>query len=69
MATYRKPGTYARFVRTVSPVVNAGASRILGLVGTGVNYFTIQNEAVLKSSTKPYDELAHNNVFEILSVS
>ena len=66
---YRKPGTYARFVRTVSPVVNAGGSRILGLVGTGVNYFTIENEAVLKSTSRPYDELANHNVFEILSVS
>lgn len=66
---YKPPGTYARFVSTVSSVVNAGNARILALVGTGINYFTVENEAVTKSSTKPYDELSNGNVFEILSVS
>lgn len=66
---YKPPGTYARFVKTASPVATAGNSRIMALVGTGINYYTVSNEAITKSSTKPYDELSNNNVFEITSVS
>lgn len=66
---YRPPGTYARFVRTVSPVTNAGNSRIMAIAGTGINYFTVENEAITKSKTKPYDTLQNSNVFEVMSVS
>ena len=66
---YKPPGTYARFVKTASPVAAAGGSRVMALVGTGINYYTIYNEAVTKSNTKPYDELKNNNVFEVLNVS
>jgi hypothetical protein len=66
---YKAPGTYARFVKTASSVVTAGGSRIMALVGTGINYYTVTNEAVIKSNTKPYDTLANENVFEITSVS
>ena len=62
---YKPPGTYARFVKTASPVATAGGSRVMALVGTGINYYTIYNEAVTKSNTKPYDELKNNNVFEV----
>ena len=66
---YRKPGTYARFVRSASAVSNAGSTRYLALVGTGLNYFEVSNEVVTRASDKPYDELKHSNVMEILSVS
>ena len=66
---YKPPGTYARFVKTASPVATAGGSRVMALVGTGINYYTIYNEAVTKSNTKPYDELKNDNVFEVLNVS
>jgi hypothetical protein len=66
---YKAPGTYARFVKTASSVVSAGGSRIMALVGTGINYYTVTNEAITKSNTKPYDTLANENVFEITSVS
>jgi len=70
MAIYKPPGTYARFIKTASPTATAvGNSRIMALVGTGINYYTVTNEAVTKSNSKPYDTLAHSNVFEVLSVT
>ena len=66
---YREPGARARFVRTANPVANAGASRIMGLVGTGINYYDVYNETVQKNSDRPYDTLAHENIFQIESVS
>lgn len=66
---YRVPGAYARFVRSASPVNNVGATRVLGIVGTGANYFEVYNEAIKKSHTQSYDQLAQNNVFEIISLT
>lgn len=66
---YRVPNTYARFVKTAGPVNNPGASRIMGLIGTGLNFYEVYNEPVQKSSTKIYDELNNTNVIEILKVS
>lgn len=66
---YRPPGAYARFEKTASPVMNVGMSRILALVGTGVSYYNVSNETVRKSSDRPYDVLAHENIFEISSIS
>ena len=67
--SYRAPGAYAQFIRTASPVMNVGTSRVLALVGTGVNYYNVSNETVQKASDRPYDTLAHENVFDIASVS
>ncbi len=66
---YRAPNTYARFIKTSGTVNASGTSRILGIVGTGLNYYEVYNEAVSRSKTKPYDELSNDNIFEILSVS
>lgn len=66
---YRAPNTYARFIKTAGTVNSAGASRIMGLVGTGLNYYEVYNEAVYRSDDKPYDTLANENIFEILNVS
>ena len=66
---YRVPGAYARFVKTASAVNNVGATRVLGLVGTGATWFEVYNEAIKKSDYRPYDQLAENNVFEIISVT
>jgi hypothetical protein len=66
---YRAPNAYARFVKSAGTVSNPGSSRIMGLIGTGLTYYEVFNEAIQKSSDKPYDLLAHSNVFEILSVS
>ena len=66
---YKVPGAYARFVKTASPVANAGASRIMALVGTGLNYYEVYNETVARQSDRPFDTLAHENVFEIISIS
>ena len=67
--SYRSPGIYAKFVKTASAVPNAGASRIMALVGTGISYYEVYNETIQRNSDRPYDELANNNVFEISSVS
>ena len=66
---YRVPGAYARFVKTASAVNNVGATRVLGLVGTGATWFEVYNEAVKKSDYRPYDLLKYDNVFEIISVT
>ena len=46
---YRVPGAYARFVKSASTVNNVGATRALGLIGTGANYFEVYNEAIKKA--------------------
>jgi len=66
---YRAPNTYVRFIKTASPVASVGSQRIMALVGTGLNYYEIYNESILKSSDKPYDVLQYPNVFEVISVS
>jgi hypothetical protein len=66
---YRAPNTYARFVKTAGTVNSAGAARVMGLIGTGLNYYEIYNEPVQKNSDRPYDALVNSNVFEIISVS
>ncbi len=66
---YRVPGAYARFIQRPSAVNNVGATRALGLIGTGANYFEVYNEAIKKSSTQSYDNLKQKNVFEIISVN
>lgn len=67
--SYRVPGAYARFVKSASTVNNVGATRALGLIGTGANYFEVYNEAIVKSDTQSYDQLSYDNVFEIISVT
>ena len=66
---YRVPGAYARFVKSASTVNNVGATRALGLIGTGANYFEVYNEAIKKSDSQSYDSLAYSNVFEVISVT
>ena len=66
---YRVPGAYARFIKSASAVNNVGATRCLGLIGTGANYFEVYNEAIKKSDSQAYDKLKYNNVFEIISVT
>ena len=66
---YRVPGAYARFVKSASTVNNVGATRVLGLIGTGANYFEVYNEAIKKSDSQAYDSLKYKNVFEIISVT
>lgn len=66
---YRAPNVYARFVKTAGTVNTIGSTRIMGLIGTGLNYYEVYNEAVTRSSDKPYDKLANSNVFEIMNVS
>lgn len=41
----------------------------MALVGTGINYYRVYNEAVTKRSDRIFDTLAHENVFDIISVS
>lgn len=66
---YRVPGAYARFVKAASQVNNVGATRALGIVGTGANYFEVYNETIKKSSSQAYEQLAYDNVFEVISVT
>lgn len=67
---YREPGARARFVKTASmPTLSNTGVRTLALVGTGINYYNVTNETVLRNSDRPYDTLAHENIFEVSSVS
>lgn len=62
---YRAPGVYAAFQRTAAAPVNVGTSRIMALIGTGIDYYSVVNEGVARNSDKPYDVLRHENVFEL----
>lgn len=62
---YKKPGAYARFVRTAGAVNSPGASRVMALVGTGKLFFDRYNEAVLRTNGATADKLAFSNVIEI----
>lgn len=66
---YRVPGAYAKFVRTAGPVNNPGATRIMALIGTGLNYYEVYNEPIKKSNDKPFEQLANSNVFEVINCS
>jgi hypothetical protein len=66
---YRAPNTYARFVKASGTVTSPGSTRVMGLIGTGLNYYEIYNEPVQRNSDKPYDEMMNSNIFEIISVS
>lgn len=66
---YRAPNTYARFVKTAGAVNSPGAARVMGLIGTGLNYYEVYNEPVQKKLDRPYETLVNPNVFEIISVS
>ena len=50
---YRAPGVYASFQRTAAAPVNVGASRIMALIGTGIDYYSVVNESVTRNSDKP----------------
>lgn len=41
----------------------------MALVGTGINHYNVYNEPVLRQSDRPYDTLAHSDIFEVVSVS
>lgn len=66
---YRVPGAYSRFIKTASSVNNVGATRVIGLIGTGANWFEVYNEAIKRDDSQSYDSLAYDNVFEIISVT
>lgn len=66
---YRAPNAYARFVKTAGAVASPGSTRIMALVGTGLNYYEVYNETIQRSTDKPFDLLANENIFEILNVS
>lgn len=66
---YRVPGAYAKFKRTASAVANVGSTRIMALIGTGLNYYEVYNEPIKKLSDRPYETLANENVFEIINCS
>lgn len=66
---YKKPGAYARFIRTAGAVNSPGATRVLALVGTGRLFFDSLSEAILRSAGSTSDTLANNNVSEIYEIS
>lgn len=66
---YQAPNTYARFVRSAGPVNNPGATRVMGLIGTGINEYHIESESVLRSRNKAYDKLKNDFVKKIELVS
>ncbi|MFW6015079.1 MAG: hypothetical protein ACOCRK_01425, partial [bacterium] len=66
---YRAPNSYARFVKSAGPVNNPGSTRIMGLVGTGLNNFKRKNDLIVRSDNKVYDKLDYENVSAITSVS
>ena len=66
---YKVPNSYVRFVKTISPVGTNAGTRVLGIIGTGTNYYESNNEAVKRNSNKLYDELLNNDVMEVQSVT
>mgnify|MGYP000937368263 CR=1 FL=1 len=66
---YRAPNVYTRFVKTAGTVNGVGSTRVMGLIGTGLNYYEVYNEPVSRNSDRPYDELVNPNIFEVISVS
>ncbi len=66
---YTAPGVYSKFVNTASAVSNPGASRILALVGTGVQTYTVYNEPVLRNPETTADMLQNPDVYQIVAVS
>lgn len=66
---YRAPNAYARFVKTAGTVNTPGSTRVMGLIGTGLNYYEVYNEPVQRKTDRPYDEAINSNIFEIISVS
>ncbi|MDF2533964.1 MAG: hypothetical protein K0R18_121 [Bacillales bacterium] len=66
---YKKPGAYARFVRTTGAVNNAGSSRVMAIVGTGKLFFDKLNEPILRQTDSISDLLGKENVYEIHHVT
>lgn len=66
---YRKPGAYARFVRTAGAVNSPGATRVMAIIGTGKLFFDKINEAVLRTPGTTSDELNFGNVYEIYEIT
>lgn len=72
MATYKSPGTRARFIKTSVPKnVNnmASLNRVMAIIGTGSMYYDVVNEPVIRSSDKLYDTLSNSNVMSITSIT
>lgn len=66
---YKSPGAYARFVKTASSVSSVGATRAMAIVGTGTNFYDVVNEAVSRTTGSISDVLAHDNIFDIDSLT
>lgn len=71
---YRQPGAYARFVKTAGAVNGAGSNRILAIIGTGNlvyenHNFTVERDADRALKVSAYDELPHDTVFQVISVT
>ena len=69
MRRCKKPGAYARFVRTAGSVNSPGATRILAIVGTGKMFFDSLNEPVTRDSKSASDLLDNSNIYEIEKVT
>ncbi|AEO93438.1 tail sheath [Bacillus phage G] len=66
---YKKPGAYARFVKTASAITSVGATRVMAIVGTGRMYFDSLNENIVRNNKAISDELARKGVYEVYAVT
>ncbi len=49
--SYLKPGVYVQFQKTVGDVLLAAGVRVPAIIGTGVSYYTVRDEGVIRNST------------------
>lgn len=66
---YKKPGAYARFVRTVGGVNNPGSTKVMAIVGTGKLFFEQLNEARVRLAGSTTELLNKENVYEVYHVT
>lgn len=66
---YKKPGAYARFVKTAGAVNNPASTKVMAIVGTGKLFFDVVNSSVLRQTGKSTDLLNNENVYEVHHVT
>lgn len=66
---YVKPGVYSKYVRTPGSVKVSAGTRVVAIIGEGLTYFTVNDEAVTRSVyAAPSSDSLENTASEIISI-